>query len=307
MTRTARVLLLALCTASACTTAPAGPVATPTTARATTQTPSSPAAFRVEVVGSGPPMILIPGLTCGGDVWAETAAHYRGTHQLHVVTLAGFAGEPRIAAPMLERVRDELVAYIAAQHLEHPVVVGHSLGGFMALWIAATAPDAVGPVVAVDGVPFLPALMDPSATADSSRAAAEQMRTAMAAMTPEAFASQNRSGLAQMIIDPKDVDAVATIAGRSDPTAVGDALSELMVTDIRPQLTHVQTPVLVLAAAEYAKDAGAQAEVRARYERQLDGVPHGRVVLATNAKHFIMLDDPAFFFAELDRVLAGAT
>ena len=34
------------------------------------------------------------------------------------------------------------------------VMVGHSLGGFLALWVAATAPDAVGPIVAVDGVPY---------------------------------------------------------------------------------------------------------------------------------------------------------
>ncbi len=250
-------------------------------------------------------MLLIPGLTCAGDVWAGTVEHYRGTHQLHVVTLAGFAGEPAIGSPMLERVRDELVAYLAAQQLERPVVVGHSLGGFMALWIAATAPEAVGAVVAVDGVPFLPALMDPGATAETSRAFAEQTRAAMAAMEPEAFARQNRTSLAQMIRDPADVDEVASSAGRSDPAAVGEALYELMVTDIRPLLGRVRAPVLLVAAADYATDEAARAQVRARYEQQLVGVEDGRVVLATAAKHFVMLDDPAFLFAEIDRFLAG--
>jgi pimeloyl-ACP methyl ester carboxylesterase len=55
----------------------------------------------------------------------------------------------------LQTVRDDVLRYIQEKKLDHPVIVGHSLGGFLAFWIAATAPDAVGPLVAVDGVPFL--------------------------------------------------------------------------------------------------------------------------------------------------------
>ena len=49
-----------------------------------------------------------------------------------VVTVAGFVGVPRVPAPMLEKVRDGLAAYIRKNKLDHPVIVGHSLGGFLA-------------------------------------------------------------------------------------------------------------------------------------------------------------------------------
>jgi N-formylmaleamate deformylase len=33
--------------------------------------------FAVEVIGNGRPMLLIPGLTCGGDVWKTTVDHFK--------------------------------------------------------------------------------------------------------------------------------------------------------------------------------------------------------------------------------------
>ena len=86
-------------------------------------------------------MILIPGLQCSGAVWNEAVAHYSDEYQVHVLTIAGFAGEPAIPGLRLSTVRDDLIRYIRENKLDHPVIVGHSLGGFLALWIAATAPD----------------------------------------------------------------------------------------------------------------------------------------------------------------------
>src|SRR5439155_18110270 len=100
--------------------------------------------------------IFIPGLTCDGHVWDATLAHLGGKVQAHVVSLAGFAGAAPITKPLLPTVRDELVEYIRTNHLDHPILVGHSLGGFITFWVAETAPDLVGGGVAVDGAPFLP-------------------------------------------------------------------------------------------------------------------------------------------------------
>ena len=54
----------------------------------------APTAFRVEVSGTGRPMILIPGLASAGAVWQTTVAHFATRYTCHVLTLAGFAGVP---------------------------------------------------------------------------------------------------------------------------------------------------------------------------------------------------------------------
>jgi pimeloyl-ACP methyl ester carboxylesterase len=100
--------------------------------------------FQVKVTGQGPPMILVPGLSSSGETWDTTVEHYRDRFECHVLTVAGFTGVPRVAAPMLERVRDGIAEYIRQQHLDHPVIVGHSLGGFLALSVASKYPGAAG-------------------------------------------------------------------------------------------------------------------------------------------------------------------
>jgi N-formylmaleamate deformylase len=98
-----------------------------------TATATDPTTFIVEVSGSGRPVIFIPGLACSGSVWDSTVGHLNGRVQSHVVTFAGFAGVPPVAQPSLTNVYAELVRYIVDNALESPVIIGHSLGGAMAL------------------------------------------------------------------------------------------------------------------------------------------------------------------------------
>jgi N-formylmaleamate deformylase len=125
-----------------------------------------PTAFSVEVKGHGRPVILIPGLGCPSSVWRDTVAHLsaqRGGYETHTLTLAGFAGAPRIDEPLASTTVHELARYIRERHLESPVIVGHSLGGVIAYWLAEDEPALVGPTIIVDS--DAPAGSDPAAAA----------------------------------------------------------------------------------------------------------------------------------------------
>lgn len=259
--------------------------------------------FSVTRIGQGRPMILIAGLLSSGDVWSGTVAHFKDRYECHVLTLAGFAGQPAVPPPFLRTVRDDVLRYIQEKKLDHPVIVGHSLGGFLAFWIAATAPDAVGPLVAVDGVPFLPALMDPSATAETSGPRAEPIRQLYGSLTREQLVAQSRMTLTRMIKDPENVEMAAGWSATSDPATAGAAIYEMMTTDLRQQVSAIKSPVLLLAAADAVPDEASRKQFAAAYEAQVAKVPRARVVLAERARHFVMLDDPAFLFSTLDAFL----
>src|SRR5215470_1258652 len=97
-----------------------------------------PKAFHVEVTGEGRPIIFIPGLGCPGEVWDGTVVHMVDEgYQAHVLTLAGFSDQPPIKEPLSAAVRRDLTRYIRSRNLDHPVIVGHSMGGFIAYWIAS--------------------------------------------------------------------------------------------------------------------------------------------------------------------------
>ena len=261
--------------------------------------------FVVRVVGHGQPMLLIPGLTCPGAVWDDVVAHYQGQYQCHVVSLAGFGGVPAPATlptPLLPQVRDELLAYIKAQKLQRPVVVGHSLGGFLALAMAEAAPSAVGPLVIVDSLPFLAGAQNPTATAESIRPQAEQMRQMMA--DGQRPLAARRQSAASMVTDTARITQVARWGAASNPATVGQAVYDLYTTDLRPDLARVQQPVLVLGTwAGYKAYGATKAGTQAVFEAQFAAVPHRTIVLSENGKHFLMYDDPQLLFGQTDAFL----
>ena len=109
----------------------------------------------------GRPVILIPGLEGGPWVWERTIGALQKDHVVYAVTLAGFDGMPAPAGGgnLLDRADTSLKQLIEQRKIDKPVLVGHSLGGTLALRFAGEHPQMISGVVAVDGwVRFTPAV-----------------------------------------------------------------------------------------------------------------------------------------------------
>jgi N-formylmaleamate deformylase len=285
-------LLAAGCAATAATPAPTEPTPPAST--------FAPTAFSVKVTGSGRPVIFIPGLASPGSVWDGTLAHLAGHVQAHVLTLAGFAGQPPIAAPFMQQVHDQIVEYIHANHLAHPIVVGHSLGGVMSLWLAESDPDVAG-IVDVDGFPFLAGAADPSVTAEQAATQAKEIHDQMAAMTPDQLAAQMKQFLGGMISKPDDLQRMSDAAAKSDAGTIATAFSELIAKDLRPDLAKIAIPVTIVAATD---SVAPPEKLQAAWHGQVDVIPHVDLEFVGSAKHFVMLDQPDVFYSLLDKALA---
>src|SRR6056297_822782 len=244
---------------------------------------------------------IIMGLASPGSVWDDLAGRLHDLgYQTRVLTLAGFAGQPALESEaFLPVVRDALVQELTTHDGPKPVVVGHSLGGFMAFWLAATVPDSLAGIVAVDGVPYIGALADPNATPASAAAQARQIDQYMSNLTPEQYVAQNRATLAGMISGKADLERMAEAGGRSSPSTVGTAVAEMMTTDLRPMMGDIQVPAVLIQAA----DSGASEARREAYAAQIESIDDVRHVVADKGLHFVPLDDPDFVAREVRRLL----
>jgi pimeloyl-ACP methyl ester carboxylesterase len=260
---------------------------------------ASPLQARVQ--GHGSPVVLLPGLGCAGEVWSTEAAHLALTQEVHVLTLPGFAGVAPVKGAWLPSVHRALVDYFHAQNLKHATVIGHSLGGFLAFELAVTEPALVGRVVAVDGVPYLPALMNPAATPTLMEPQAKLMREAMKA-APAQFATNLHQTLAWQLRDDDARAAVEAQAVKSDVATCAEAMYALMTTDLRPRLAALKAPALLVGAGN-----GQPLEAtEAAYRAQLTQAPGVGLVLHPTSRHFLMLDEPAFLEKTIDTFLAEA-
>jgi pimeloyl-ACP methyl ester carboxylesterase len=245
----------------------------------------TPTSFAVEVHGEGRAVILIPGLGCPGAVWDETVAHLGRGYQTHVLTLSGFAGRPRIDAPLAATVRRELTRYIRSKHLKRPIIIGHSMGGLIAYWIATYHPDLVGGLIVVDAGPAL---------ADTDADTAKQLRDSWVQASDEEFARQARVMFTGMTNDPKRLEPIIAAAVRSDRRAMGDAVYELVTTDLADRVEAIHAPTLIVLADGIFKQM---------ITAQVEPIPHHEVVVLPKTRHFVMLDDPAGFFRAVDAFL----
>src|SRR3546814_10031678 len=71
----------------------------------------------VEVIGSGRPLVMIPGLNSAADTWRETCVALQPDVQCHLLQLPGFAGQPAIASDAFLDAMRERVLEIGRAHV----------------------------------------------------------------------------------------------------------------------------------------------------------------------------------------------
>ncbi|WP_256081602.1 alpha/beta fold hydrolase [Massilia sp. YIM B04103] len=260
-------------------------------------------AFKAEVTGRGQPLILIPGLASSGEVWQGTVKRFCGARQCHVLTLAGFAGQPAIDQPLLPAVEEELAAYISTNKLEKPVIVGHSLGGFVALKLASDHPDQVGRLVIVDSLPALGATHMPDMTAEQLQSQAARMRDGMLAQDEAMRAIAQKRTVGAMVTAPADADRIIGWGQQSDRKTVANAMYQLMSSDLRDDMARIKAPTLVLGTWIAYKDYAPRAAIAETFKTQYAKLTGAQIELADTARHFIMYDDPEWMYARMEQFL----
>ncbi|RNI33238.1 alpha/beta hydrolase [Rufibacter immobilis] len=261
--------------------------------------------FNVVKTGKGPAMIFIPGLNSAGEVWDETVKHYQKNYTCYVLTLPGFAGQPAVKTEhFLNSVRDEIIAYVQENKLKKPVLVGHSLGGYLTLALNVKAPELFGKTVVVDGLPYIGAVQNPAATAESIKPMADQIRNSMKQMNPDAQKQQEASFGVTMANDSAHIKKIIEWGRKSDYNTTSQAMYEMYFSDLRQDIAAIKAPVLVLGAWYGYKDFGITKDITTNmYKAQFAKLPTAEVKVADTARHFIMYDEPAWMLAQMDAFL----
>lgn len=253
------------------------------------------ALFGVELQGRGPDVLLIPGLASSPQVWSSLAAQLALCYRVHLIDVAGFAGRAPVpeAAPLAANLAAALAGYIARNGLSNPAVVGHSLGGEVALMLAARHPQALGRLVVVDALPFYSLLFDPAATEQSAAPGARAMRAAFLAATQAQLAAIQESGAARLSSGADSRAAISRWGRQSDVKTVAEAAYELATTDLRPELPRIKAPTTVIYA--HHPSYGPAEQVDAAFAAAYAGLADARLLRIDNSRHFVMLDQPEAF------------
>ena len=269
-----------------------------------------PASFEVgaltveQTEGKGPPLIFIPGLASGSWTWKAEAKRLSAGHAIYLVTVAGFDGRKAVPGTTLDSLSNDLRTLIESRHLDKPVLVGHSMGGTLAMSFATEHSNLISGVVAVDGLPVFPG----TESAGDRGAFAQRARAQIENQTPEQFAAYQQTYMKQVgSIDEGKAKTIAELSSRSDPRAVGDFAAQLLMLDLRPKLGAIKVPVIEISpfnAPDFAAMGVDEAGKTNYYRMLLGGIERLEVLSVSPARHFVMFDQPEKFAAALDQALA---
>jgi pimeloyl-ACP methyl ester carboxylesterase len=271
------------------------------TTKPSTQTiTNAPTRFSVVIQGVAPgkgaDVILIPGLASSRDVYSAEAKLLIANYRLHLVQIAGFAGDPagpNATGPILAPVVEQLHQYIVTNHLQPVPVIGHSLGGLLALMLAQAHPEDVRKLLIVDSLPFYGLVFNPAATVEMVRPQGQAMHDQLIQMPADQFAATQPLFAGRLVKNPEGARLVAASSIASDRTVFANAMLEDLETDIRPELSGIKAPATLLYPYEAAE--GPVADVTALYTNAYAAMPNMHLVRIDDSRHFIMYDQPAAF------------
>ena len=258
------------------------------------QTKSAP--FEITKTGKGKQSIIfLPGFASSGDVWNETKSNFEKDFTCYVFTMAGFAGvKPQPNSSFLNW-ETAIANYIKINKIEKPIIVGHSMGGGLALALAADYPELIGKIVVVDALPCLSALMDPSFKTKENNDCTPIVNQ-MTTMSDEQFSENQKKYLPRLLEDVTKQDLLLSWSVKSDRKTFAEMFCDFSNIDLRDKIATIKCPSLILLEAYFTN-------MKPTIEAQYKNLKTANLQYANKGLHFIMYDDKDWYLAQLSNFI----
>ncbi|WP_074410094.1 MULTISPECIES: alpha/beta fold hydrolase [Aquimarina] len=260
---------------------------------------SQTSAIKTEIVGQGNPVLFLPGFTTPGSIWNETVEHLTTKSEAHLISYAGFNGNQPIAMPWYDTIKKELIVYIKNKNLTNVTIIGHSMGGNLAIDLAAALPDTITRLVIVDSIPCMRELMMPGVP--ESQIQYDSPYNKQMLQAEDTQFKQTATMMAQNMTNNKDkVDTLINWIMEADRETYVYGYTDLLKLDLRKILNKVTAKTLILGASFPSVEVA-----KSNYEKQYATLANKSIKMASNSKHFIMFDQPQWFYTTVNAFLAN--
>ena len=263
--------------------------------------------FNVSIQGRGQDVVFIHGLAASPECW-DGAEEFLGPDvRSHLLHMRGFSGlaPSGFTEPMnfLTPMADAIAAYIHTLKAGPVAVVGHSMGGLVSLILARDHADVVDRLMVVDVPAFFSVLINPFATAGTFAGIAQHARRNYAAKSGVQLEEELLTNTPKLVSDPGQVERIVRWGLTSDTETVADVMAEVMVTDLRGDMARIVAPVDVIYAWDKSGHASRMG-IDQVYASAYAGLAQARRVRIDDARHYVMLDQPAEFYGAVSDWLA---
>jgi pimeloyl-ACP methyl ester carboxylesterase len=236
--------------------------------------------------GGRSPLLLVHAFPLDHRMWAPQMDAFAPARRVVAPDLAGFGGSTVPGRASVEAHADDLAMLLDDLHIERAVVVGLSMGGYIALAMWRRHSRRLAGLV----------LADTRAGADTDEARAN--RRTLASDVGERGADAAREAMLPGLLSPGAAPAlrehVAEIIGGQAPAGITAALGAMAARpDATGDLAAIEVPTLVLVGRRDTVTPPTEAEAIAQ------AIPGARLAIVPGAGHLANLEEPGAFNAAL--------
>lgn len=231
-----------------------------------------------------PPLLFVHGFPLSRGAWQNQVTAFAPTHRVLAPDLRGLGDSGASEGPTpMARFAEDLAALLRGLKVGPVVLVGHSMGGYVALAFQEGFPDLLGGLVLVG----TRAGADTPETAAKRRASAEKVGAEgvgfiVADMAPKMLAADNR--------DPGMARQVRALMAPSSAQGVASALLGMADRpDATPRLGQIRVPTLVITGAEDTVIPPSESELLAQ------AIPRAQLEIIPQAGHLVAFEQPEAF------------
>ena len=248
--------------------------------------------FEIQKTGHGnQAIIFIPGFASSGDVWKETKIFFEKEYTCYTLTMAGFAGTPPQTNATFKNWESALANYIKDNKIVNPIIIGHSMGGDLALALASDYPDIISKIIVVDALPCLSALMNPTFKSKEVNDCSDMLNQ-ITGMKDEQFYQMQKMTIPRLIADTTMQEKVVQWSLKSDRKTFAEMYCDFSNTDLREEIKNIKCPSLILLESYFVN-------LKPAIEEQYKKLKTANLQYANKGLHFIMYDDKECYFAQL--------
>jgi pimeloyl-ACP methyl ester carboxylesterase len=245
-------------------------------------------ALHYQEAGSGaPPILLVHGWTHDHTYLAPQFERFRSRHRVVAVDLRGHGSSDKPDQDYTMAGFADDLAWLARElGLHRPVVIGHSMGGVVALDLAARYPDLPAAVVMLDSPAFPPPPL------------LEKVRAVIAGLKTPDYREVQRQLVRAVSFDPADdptrQERIVAHMSSAPQRVMASAFESLFSHDSAAAAVACRVPILFVATAHSFADL-------ARFRQICPGLVTGQVV---GSGHYFTLEVPEQVNPMIERFIA---
>lgn len=272
---------------------------------------------RWEVVGDGAiDIVMIPGLACDGTVFNDFMQARSRLYRFHALTLPGMAGTTPPAGadqmnfagtPWIDNAIQAIAHHITEQRIDRPLIMGHAMGGTIAIRFALDHPELVSGVVTLDGFPAVPLFQEVTPETREQVIMQSVAGTLLQQSAEDWYRSTDAMATMFTLNEVRNQELAAMFRTTAHPIA-RRYMIEFYKTDPGARLGESEIPMLAVASidSQTAAIADRRGGIEARRERWRNAmapVRNGMLAFAEDCKHFLFDECPEDIDEAMNRFL----